>query len=104
MNKVLQLIEVNKVPVNSMITVLVDGKKYLVAHTNKAFYVADDACTHAECSLGDYGFLEGANITCGCHGAVFDLTNGSATLPATKNITLYNSYIQNGFVCIDKIV
>jgi len=36
----------------------------------------DDACTHQGCSLAG-GELAGTTVTCACHGAQFDVTNGA---------------------------
>ena len=54
----------------------VDGTKVSVAASGGRLYAFNDACTHMGCSLGE-GKLEGAIVTCPCHGSQFDVTSGA---------------------------
>lgn len=59
----------------------VAGRRIAVANTNGRFFAIDDACTHEQCSLAEEGTLEGTVVTCGCHGAQFDVTTGAVLAP-----------------------
>lgn len=49
-----------------------------VFHTDEGeFYAIDDTCTHQDASLAD-GWLEGCQIECPLHAALFDLRTGEA--------------------------
>ena len=54
----------------------IDGTKVSIAAAGGSLYAFDDACTHMGCSLGE-GTLEGAIVTCPCHGSQFDVTSGA---------------------------
>ena len=61
--------------------VVVDGTRLAIGRANGRFYAIDDTCTHEQCSLSADGTLEGTVVTCGCHGAQFDVTNGAVMAP-----------------------
>ena len=61
--------------------VVVDGTRVAVGRANGRFYAIDDTCTHEQCSLAEEGTIEGAVVTCGCHGAQFDVTTGAVMAP-----------------------
>jgi 3-phenylpropionate/trans-cinnamate dioxygenase ferredoxin subunit len=68
----------------------VAGVRIAVANANGRFYAIDDTCTHEQCSLADEGTLEGAIVTCGCHGAEFDVTTGAVLAgPAFEPVKAY---------------
>ncbi len=71
-------------------TIVVAGKKLMIANVNGKFYAIDDTCTHAGCSLGEEGMLEGSVVTCACHGGQFDVTSGSVIAPPPE--TAVTSY------------
>ena len=52
------------------------GGKVAVANVAGTYYAFDDTCTHRHCSLAK-GDLEGAVVTCICHGSQFDVTSGA---------------------------
>jgi 3-phenylpropionate/trans-cinnamate dioxygenase ferredoxin component len=62
-------------------TVVVAGKKIMIANIGGEFFAIDDTCTHAGCSLGTEGALAGSVITCGCHGGQFNVTSGKVVGP-----------------------
>jgi nitrite reductase/ring-hydroxylating ferredoxin subunit len=59
----------------------VAGVRVAVANANGRFFAIDDTCTHEQCSLSDEGTLEGTVVTCGCHGAQFDVATGQVLAP-----------------------
>lgn len=68
----------------------VAGRRIAVANANGRFFAIDDTCTHEQCSLAEEGTLEGTVVTCGCHGAQFDVTTGAVLAPpAPEPVTAY---------------
>jgi 3-phenylpropionate/trans-cinnamate dioxygenase ferredoxin subunit len=59
----------------------VGGVRIAVANVDGRFFAIDDTCTHEQCSLAQEGTLEGTVVTCGCHGAQFDVTTGAVLAP-----------------------
>jgi nitrite reductase/ring-hydroxylating ferredoxin subunit len=54
----------------------VAGTKVNIASAEGHLYAFDDTCTHMGCSLAS-GELDGAVVTCPCHGSQFDVTSGA---------------------------
>lgn len=78
------------VPEGSMYKCTVNGIKIALSKINNEYFAISDTCSHDECSLSEQGFLEGKIVTCGCHGATFDATNGQVlSLPATRSVESY---------------
>lgn len=74
----------------TMQTICVSGKQIALAFVEGEFFAIDDTCSHAQCSLGTSGFLDGTAVICGCHGAQFDITTGDVlSLPATQPVGSY---------------
>lgn len=81
---------VHDVPPGSMKTVRVGGKAVAIANVDGEVFAIDDICSHAQCSLGSEGFIDGNVVTCGCHGAQFDVTNGKVmSMPALTDVVSY---------------
>ena len=59
----------------------VQGIRVAVANAGGRFFAIDDTCTHEQCSLAGDGTLDGTIVTCGCHGAQFDVTTGAVLAP-----------------------
>jgi nitrite reductase/ring-hydroxylating ferredoxin subunit len=59
----------------------VGGTRIAVANVAGRLFAIDEMCTHEQCSLAEEGTLEGPVVTCGCHGAQFDVTTGQVLAP-----------------------
>ena len=59
-----------------MVAFDVDGTPVAVANVNGRLLAFDDTCTRNGCSLAT-GDLDGATVTCPCHGSQFDVTSGA---------------------------
>jgi nitrite reductase/ring-hydroxylating ferredoxin subunit len=60
------------------------GKEVCVANVRGNYYAIGNRCTHMGCLLSD-GKLEGENVTCPCHGSVFNVLTGAVVKgPAKK--------------------
>ncbi|CAN5156675.1 hypothetical protein BH20ACT9_BH20ACT9_02870 [soil metagenome] len=53
----------------------VQGHEVAVVNVEGTFHAFDDVCTHRQCPLHE-GTLEGATVTCECHGSQFDVRTG----------------------------
>ena len=68
----------------------VSGKKIAIFNVDGKYFAIDDTCTHKGGPLSEGG-LDGKEITCPWHGAVFDVTNGEVLgPPAPKPVSRYD--------------
>ena len=68
----------------------VNGKKIAIFNVAGSFHAIDDTCSHRGGSLSQ-GMIEGENVTCPWHGAVFDIRSGEVLgPPAPKGGARYN--------------
>jgi nitrite reductase/ring-hydroxylating ferredoxin subunit len=68
----------------------VGGMRIAVANAGGRYYAFDELCTHERCPLAEEGTLDGTVLTCGCHGAQFDVTNGLVLAPpAVEPLRVY---------------
>jgi len=89
-------------PEGTMKHVMVGRKHIALANIDGNIFALDDTCTHEYCSLGDEGFLGGNVVTCGCHGAQFDVTTGKVlSLPATGDLATYHTKTENGYIYVE---
>lgn len=80
----------------------VDGTRIAIANADGRLFAIDDTCTHEQCSLSEEGTLEGTVVTCGCHGAQFDVTTGAVLAPpAPEPVKAYPLRIEQGVVVIE---
>lgn len=79
------------VPAGEIRAFEVDGARVAVANVAGDLHAFQDVCTHRGCSLSD-GALEGASVTCTCHGSVFDVGTGEVKRgPAKDPIAVYRA-------------
>lgn len=77
-------IKASEVPVGGLTAVDVRGTRIAIANVGGTYYAFDDGCTHEQCSLTEDGELEGATVTCTCHGSQFDVRTGSVLAPPAR--------------------
>ena len=78
----------------------VDNRFVVVIHMDGEFYALDDCCTHDGGPLGE-GLLDGFQIACPRHGALFDIRTGQAlTMPAVRGTTLHEVKIEGADVLV----
>jgi nitrite reductase/ring-hydroxylating ferredoxin subunit len=67
----------------------VNGLQLAIFRSGGKFYATAEHCTHEDESLEE-GWLDGCQIECPRHGAMFDLRTGEAiSLPATDPLAVY---------------
>jgi nitrite reductase/ring-hydroxylating ferredoxin subunit len=80
----------------------VAGVRIAVANVNGHLFAIDELCTHEQCSLAEEGTLEGAVVTCGCHGAQFDVTTGQVLAPpAVEPLKTYPVHVEGGQIVVE---
>lgn len=80
----------------------VEGVRIAVANADGRYFAIDDTCTHEHCSLAAEGTLEGTVVTCGCHGAQFDVTTGAVLAPpAPEPVKAYPLRVDHGSLVIE---
>jgi nitrite reductase/ring-hydroxylating ferredoxin subunit len=80
----------------------VDGTRIAVANVDGRLFAIDEMCTHEQCSLVEEGTLEGPVVTCGCHGAQFDVTTGDVLAPpALEPLRVYPLRMEQGDIVVE---
>lgn len=68
----------------------VNGKKIALFNLEGSFYAIDDTCTHRGGPLSE-GEIEGEQVTCPLHGAIYNIKSGEVLgPPAPKGVARYN--------------
>ena len=68
----------------------VGGAEIAVTRVGGTLYAFSDICTHRACNLSMGGEIDGASITCECHGSMFDMTTGAVLEgPATEPVATF---------------
>lgn len=92
---------VRDVPPGSIKTFMVRGNPVAIANVDGEFFAVGDTCTHAQCSLGTDGALDGKTIICGCHGGMFDVTTGAVVAPPpVAPVACYATEVEQGMLYI----
>jgi 3-phenylpropionate/trans-cinnamate dioxygenase ferredoxin subunit len=87
-----------EIPVDSAISVQINGTQMTVVRTSENVYAISDLCSHAQISLAQ-GEVYGTTIECWLHGSRFDLPTGKPTNPpATDPIATYPVKVEGGDV------
>jgi nitrite reductase/ring-hydroxylating ferredoxin subunit len=83
-----------EVPVGTARMVEVNGKEVALFNVAGSFHAIDNTCTHVGGPLCE-GEINGAEVTCPWHGAVFDVTSGQALgPPAAQSVARYNVRVE----------
>jgi 3-phenylpropionate/trans-cinnamate dioxygenase ferredoxin subunit len=62
----------------------IEGVRIAVCNVDGNFYAVEDSCSHDGSSFGETD-LEGNEIYCPRHGAIFDVTNGAVLSPPASS-------------------
>ena len=86
--------KLDEVPPGTAKVYEVEDRAVAVCNVNGELYAVDDVCTHDEGSL-DQGELQGYEIECPRHGAIFDVRTGEVkALPAVVPIDTFKVRLQ----------
>lgn len=80
----------------------IEGTRVAVANVDGRLFAMDEMCTHEHCSLVEEGTLEGAVVTCSCHGAQFDVRTGQVLAPpALEPLRVYPLHVESAEIVIE---
>lgn len=80
----------------------IGGTRIAVANVDGQLFAIDEMCTHERCSLVEEGTLEGPVLTCGCHGAQFDVRTGQVLAPpALEPLRVYPLHVDRGEIIVE---
>ena len=90
-----QVAKISEISPGDMITVdFPTGDAVLITNVDGVIHACDDICSHAYASLSE-GDLNGAEVECPLHGAVFNVTTGEPlTPPADSPIKVYQVQVE----------
>jgi len=95
--------KLHEIPPATTKRVVVDGVELLLCNVDGDVYAIADVCTHDGGPL-DQGELEGRQIMCPRHGALFDVTTGRAlTLPAVVPLETYTVRIEGEDIFVEDV-
>lgn len=99
MSDFIAVAKTSDIPSGKMKTVISKGKQIAIVNVDGSFFAIDDLCTHAQCSLGGEGSVDGMKVVCGCHGSQFDIKNGNVlNPPATQNLGSYEVKVEGDII------
>ncbi len=92
---------VSEVPPGKAMQVKVSGKTLGIFNVDGTFYAIDNICPHRGAPLSD-GELEGHEVICPLHAAVFDVTTGAhLSPPAKSDVACYKVQVVGTEVQVD---
>lgn len=92
---------VDEVSPGSAKLVEANGNEIALFNINGAFHALDNTCTHVGGPLCE-GKVDGAQVTCPWHGAVFDINTGQVLgPPALEAVKRYNIRVEGSDVQIE---
>lgn len=78
----------------------VGNETIVIANIDEAYFAFAGLCTHVGCPLAG-GYLKDHTVTCYCHGAQFDITNGKVLAPpAPKPLKIYEVKVEGEDILI----
>ncbi|MDZ4834615.1 MAG: non-heme iron oxygenase ferredoxin subunit [Candidatus Melainabacteria bacterium] len=96
-----KVLQASELEVGNSKLVQVDGRKIALFNVAGSYYAIDDTCTHRGGTLSD-GSLDGTQVTCPLHGAIFDVTTGQVKgPPAPAPVAKYNVRIVDAHIEIE---
>jgi 3-phenylpropionate/trans-cinnamate dioxygenase ferredoxin component len=79
----------------------VGGQKIALFNVAGSVYAMDDTCTHRGGPLSE-GILDGKQVTCPWHGAIYDVTTGEVLgPPAPKGVARYNVRVEGSDIEVE---
>jgi len=97
----LKIAKVDEVASGQAKLIEVKGREIALFNIAGSFHAVDNSCTHVGGPLCE-GEIDGAEVTCPWHGAVFDVTTGDVLgPPAPEAVTCYKIHLENDDVIIE---
>lgn len=93
----------NDLPQGTRIVVQMADKPVALIHTSEGVFAIEDYCPHRAGPLSE-GRIEGTEVTCGWHGARFDLSTGKCLSgPSKQNLKTRQVKSDAGFYWVQKV-
>jgi nitrite reductase/ring-hydroxylating ferredoxin subunit len=94
MSEFTKIADATDLPPGTAIAADFKGEKVALFNVDGVIYAIADTCTHVGGPLSE-GSVDGTDVTCPLHGAVFDLTTGGAKgPPAGGDVTKYEVRVE----------
>ena len=93
--------KVSQLPPGRLSLGIVAGSYVLLANVDGQVYATSGICPHAGAAL-HYGRLDGPEVECPLHGAVFDVTDGEVVMgPAPFGLISYPVRVEGDEIFVD---
>ena len=101
MPEFVKVAKTDEIPAGTAKFLEVNGKEIALFNVGGFFHAIDNTCTHVGGPLSE-GEIEGSEVTCPWHGAVFDVTTGQVLgPPAAESVSRYNVRIEGSDIEIE---
>ena len=91
----------DEIPAGRAKLVEINGKEIALFNVGGSYHAIDNTCTHVGGPLCE-GELDGAEVTCPWHGAVFDVTSGQVLgPPAPESVARYNVRVEGSNIEVE---
>ena len=101
MPEFVRVAKTENIPAGQARMVEVNGKEIALFNAAGSFHAIDNTCTHVGGPLCE-GELEGIEVTCPWHGAVFDVTTGQMLgPPAPESVARYSVRVEGSDIEVE---
>ena len=101
MPEFVKVAKTENIPAGQAMMVEVNGKEIALFNVAGSFHAIDNTCTHVGGPLCE-GELEGIEVTCPWHGAVFDVTTGQMLgPPAPESVARYSVRVEGSDIEVE---
>ena len=101
MPEFVKVAQTENIPAGQARMVEVNGKEIALFNVAGSFHAIDNTCTHVGGPLCE-GELEGIEVTCPWHGAVFDVTTGQMLgPPAPESVARYSVRVEDSDIEVE---
>ena len=101
MPEIVKVAQTENIPAGQARMVEVNGKEIALFNVAGSFHAIDNTCTHVGGPLCE-GELEGIEVTCPWHGAVFDVTTGQVLgPPAAESVARYSVRVEGSDIKVE---
>jgi 3-phenylpropionate/trans-cinnamate dioxygenase ferredoxin component len=101
MPEFVKIARTDEIPTGQAKMVEVNGTEIAIFNVAGSFHAIDNTCTHVGGPLCE-GEIDGSEVTCPWHGAVFDVTSGQVLgPPAPVSVARYNVRVNDSDIEIE---
>ena len=101
MPEFVKVAKTENIPAGRAMMVEVNGKEIALFNVGGSFHAIDNTCTHVGGPLCE-GEIEGTEVTCPWHGAVFDVMSGQVLgPPAPESVARYSVRVEGSDIEVE---